>query len=81
MPFEASPDSPTAIFRVHVDHTDVAEYCPTLALTRCLGAQVVEMRVVRLERIEERITCGHRRERERLGDQGLRGHGSIAVWQ
>jgi hypothetical protein len=79
--FEASLDRSTAVFRVHVDHTDVAEHCTTLALTRRLGAQSVEMCVVRLERVEERIARRHGREGERRGDQGLRGHGSVAVWQ
>jgi hypothetical protein len=79
--FEASPDRSTALFRIHVDHTDVAEHCATLTLTRRLSAQIVEMCVVRLERVEERIARGHGREGERRWDQGLRGHGSVAVWQ
>ena len=39
------------------------------------------MCVVRLERVEERIARGHGREGEGRGDQGLRRHGSVAVWQ
>ena len=86
MPFEPRPDRHTAVSRIHVDHTDVAEHCgtPTTTFafwTRRFSAQGVEMSVVRLERVEERIARGHGREGNACGDQGLRGHGSVAVWQ
>ena len=85
MPFEPRPDRHTAVSRIHVDHTDVAEHCGTPTTfafwTRRFSAQGVEMSVVRLERVEERIARGHGREGEGRGDQGLRGHGSVAVWQ
>jgi hypothetical protein len=68
---EAGLDGETTVHRVNVDHADVAKHCSaTWALTRRFRAERAKVRVVRLERIEERVARGDGGECEGGGDQG-----------
>lgn len=79
---EAGLDGDTTVPRVNVDDADVAKHCAaTWALTRGFGAERAKVRVVRLERIEERVAGGDGGECEGRGDQGQRWHGGVAVWE
>ena len=79
-PLEAGLDGYAAVLRVHVDHANVAQHRAALVRRR-FGAQRAKVRVVRLERVEERVARGDGREREGGRDQGQRRHGRVAIWE